>query len=48
MHRRYGSAYATKLSGGGVRSEAERDAAGWDAWYVFGVDDVINEIEIGA
>jgi hypothetical protein len=19
----------------------------WDGWYVFGVDDVINEIEIG-
>ena len=27
---------------------AERDAAEWDAWYVFGVDDVINEIETGA
>lgn len=23
-----------------------RDAAEWDAWYVFGVDDVINEIEV--
>ena len=23
-----------------------RDAAEWDAWYVFGVDDVINEIEL--
>jgi osmotically-inducible protein OsmY len=32
----------------GVRSEAERDAAEWDAWYVFGVDDVINEIEVNA
>jgi osmotically-inducible protein OsmY len=23
-----------------------RDAAEWDAWYVFGVDDVVNDIEI--
>jgi len=23
-----------------------RDAAEWDAWYVFGVDDVINEIDV--
>ena len=29
-------------------TSAERDAAEWDAWYVFGVDDVINEIETGA
>jgi len=33
---------------GWVRSEASRDAAEWDAWYVFGVDDVINEIATGA
>ncbi|HEU0018377.1 MAG TPA: BON domain-containing protein [Methyloceanibacter sp.] len=33
---------------GWVRSAAQRDAAEWDAWYVFGVDDVINEIETGA
>ncbi|MGZ5863736.1 MAG: BON domain-containing protein [Methyloceanibacter sp.] len=32
---------------GRVPSEAERDSAEWDAWYVFGVDNVINEIEIG-
>jgi osmotically-inducible protein OsmY len=32
---------------GRVPSAAERDAAEWDAWYVFGVDNVINEIEIG-
>lgn len=31
-----------------VRSEASRDAAEWDAWYIFGVDDVINEIATGA
>lgn len=30
---------------GWAPSEACRDAAEWDAWYVFGVDDVINEIE---
>lgn len=33
---------------GWVRSEASRDAAEWDAWYVFGVDDVINDIATGA
>jgi osmotically-inducible protein OsmY len=33
---------------GWVPTEAERDAAEWDAWYIFGVDDVINEIETGA
>jgi osmotically-inducible protein OsmY len=30
-----------------VSSQAERDMAEADAWYVFGVDDVINEIEVG-
>ena len=30
-----------------VQSEAARDAAEWDAWYVFGVDNVLNEIAIG-
>jgi osmotically-inducible protein OsmY len=29
-----------------VHSSEARDAAEWDAWYVSGVDDVINEIEI--
>ena len=33
---------------GWVPSAAARDAAEWDAWYVFGVDDVINEIKTGA
>ena len=33
---------------GWVQSAAARDAAEWDAWYVFGVDDVINEIETGS
>lgn len=31
---------------GSVHSPEARDAAGWDAWYVFGVDDVINELEV--
>jgi len=31
-----------------VSSEAERDMAENDAWYVFGVDDVINEIDVGS
>jgi osmotically-inducible protein OsmY len=29
-----------------VHSPEARDAAEWDAWYVFGVDDVINELEV--
>jgi hypothetical protein len=31
-----------------VPTAAARDAAEWDGWYVFGVDDVINEIETGS
>lgn len=31
---------------GVVRSHETRDAAEWDAWYVFGVDDVVNELEV--
>jgi osmotically-inducible protein OsmY len=31
---------------GSVHSPEARDAAEWDAWYVFGVDNVINEIEV--
>ena len=30
----------------GALPRAAREAAEWDAWYVFGVDDVINDIEI--
>jgi hypothetical protein len=30
-----------------VTSQPAHDAAEWDAWYVFGVDDVINEIVVG-
>jgi len=29
-----------------VSSQAERDMAENDAWYVFGVDDVVNEVEV--
>jgi osmotically-inducible protein OsmY len=32
---------------GFVRFETMRDAAEADAWYVFGVDDVVNDIEVG-
>lgn len=31
---------------GAVPTEAERDMAEHDAWYVFGVEDVINRIEV--
>ena len=31
---------------GSVRTETERRAAERDAWMVFAVDDVINEIEV--
>ena len=30
----------------GVLPRDARNSAEWDAWYVFGVDDVINEIEV--
>jgi osmotically-inducible protein OsmY len=43
---RAGVRHRTVRLTGLVPSEAARDAAEWDAWYVFGVDDVINEIEI--
>jgi len=33
---------------GWVPTAAVRYAAEWDAWYVFGMDDVINEIETGS
>ncbi|HEX2448506.1 MAG TPA: BON domain-containing protein [Methyloceanibacter sp.] len=31
---------------GAVHSPEARDAAEWDAWYVFGVDNVINALEV--
>lgn len=32
---------------GWTKTEAMRAAAEADAWFVFGVDDVVNEIEVG-
>jgi hypothetical protein len=29
-------------------TEAERDMAGFDAWHVFGVDEVENAVEVHA
>jgi len=43
---RVGVRHRTVRLTGAVHSPEARDAAEWDAWYVFGVDDVINEIEI--
>jgi osmotically-inducible protein OsmY len=31
-----------------VPTEAEREMAGFDAWYVFGVDKVDNRIQVRA
>jgi osmotically-inducible protein OsmY len=44
---RVGARRAVVRLTGRVSSETARDAAEWDAWYVFGVDDVINEIDVG-
>jgi osmotically-inducible protein OsmY len=44
---RVGVRHRTVRLTGSLPREA-RDAAEWDAWYVFGVDDVINEIELSA
>ena len=43
---RVGVRHRTVRLTGSVHSREARDAAEWDAWYVFGVDDVINELEI--
>lgn len=43
---RVGARHRTVRLTGSLHSSEARDAAEWDAWYVFGVDDVINEIEI--
>jgi len=32
---------------GWTKTEVMRAAAEADAWFVFGVDDVVNEIEVG-
>lgn len=39
---------AVVLLQGQVPTESERDAAEFDAWYVFGVDKVVNEIQLRA
>jgi osmotically-inducible protein OsmY len=43
---RVGVRHRTVRLTGAVRSDALRRMAERDAWYVFGVDDVINEIEV--
>ena len=43
---RVGVRHRTVRLTGSVRSREARNAAEHDAWYVFGVDDVINEIEV--
>lgn len=43
---RVGVRHRTVRLTGSVRSCEVRNAAEHDAWYVFGVDDVINEIEV--
>jgi osmotically-inducible protein OsmY len=43
---RVGVRHRTVRLTGAVRSREARDAAERDAWYVFGVDDVVNELEV--
>jgi len=43
---RVGVRHRTVRLTGSVHSREARDAAEWDAWYVFGVDDVINDLEV--
>jgi osmotically-inducible protein OsmY len=43
---RVGVRYRTVRLTGAVHSQEARDAAEWDAWYIFGVDDVVNELEV--
>lgn len=43
---RVGVRHRTVRLTGAVRSNEARHAAECDAWYVFGVDDVINELEV--
>ncbi len=45
---RVGVRHRTVRLTGAVHSQEARDAAEWDAWYVFGVDDVINELKVVA
>lgn len=43
---RVGVRHTTVRLTGLVQTEAERDMAENDAWYIFGVDKVVNEIEV--
>ncbi|MGE5259320.1 MAG: BON domain-containing protein [Actinomycetota bacterium] len=43
---RVGVRHRTVRLTGAVCSQEARDAAEWDTWYVFGVDDVVNELEV--
>jgi osmotically-inducible protein OsmY len=43
---RVGARRAVVALDGFVPTESQRDAAEWDAWYVFGVEDVLNRIEV--
>jgi hypothetical protein len=43
---RVGVRHRTVRLTGAVHSALARDAAEWDAWYVFGVDNVVNELEV--
>ena len=43
---RVGVRHRTVRLTGSVHSREARDAAEWDAWYVLGVDDVVNELEV--
>ena len=45
---RVGVRHRTVRLTGAVHSQEARDAAEWDAWYVFGVDDVVNELKVMA
>jgi osmotically-inducible protein OsmY len=45
---RVGVRHRTVRLTGAVRSREARDATEWDAWYVLGVDDVANELEVVA
>jgi osmotically-inducible protein OsmY len=43
---RVGVRHRTVRLTGAVHSQEASDAAEWDAWYVFGVDDVVNELVV--
>lgn len=45
---RVGARERTVRLSGLVKSDSARNMAEWDAWYVFGVDDVVNDIAVRA